>query len=124
MKISEVTPPGSITEDWDLEAEKLARAYEIEYNTSTILSEHKNAEEILDEITEICWTKFEKLVSVLDEEDLESLKRRVLLVTIDQVWKEHLYSMDHLRDSIRYQGAQKALFRYTKKKARQTLKPA
>ncbi len=43
---------------------------------------------------------YRRLHSTLDEEQLNYLARHTVLNSIDQLWQEHLYAMDHLRSSI------------------------
>ncbi|MCL2844868.1 MAG: preprotein translocase subunit SecA [Chitinivibrionia bacterium] len=47
-------------------------------------------------------------------EQLRELERRVLLINIDDLWKHHLYEMDHLKQSAHYAsfGQKNPLFEY------------
>jgi len=40
----------------------------------------------------------------LGEENVRQLERMILLMTIDQLWKDHLLAMDHLREGVGLQG--------------------
>ena len=52
----------------------------------------------------MCKGKYEKLAEIIPQNDFRQLERRILLLTLDQQWKDHLYGMDHLRESTRFQG--------------------
>ena len=64
----------------------------------------KTPEQVLDEIIGLCKARYDKLTKIIPEADFRNIERRFLLMTIDQVWKEHLYAMDQLKDSIRFHG--------------------
>ena len=61
-------------------------------------------EQVLDIIIEKCKVRYNKLTKIIPENDFRNIERRFLLMTIDQVWKEHLYAMDQLKDAIRFHG--------------------
>jgi len=64
----------------------------------------KTPEQVLDEIIGLCKTRYDKLTKIIPDADFRNIERRFLLMTIDQVWKEHLYAMDQLKDAIRFHG--------------------
>ena len=59
---------------------------------------------MLDEIIDLCKVRYDKLTKIIPDADFRNIERRFLLMTIDQVWKEHLYAMDQLKDAIRFHG--------------------
>ncbi|HSQ42869.1 MAG TPA: SEC-C metal-binding domain-containing protein, partial [Fibrobacteraceae bacterium] len=59
---------------------------------------------VLDEVLSLCKEKYTRLESLIPEADFRNLERRVLLFTIDQHWRDHLLSMDYLREAIRFHG--------------------
>src|SRR5207244_5712894 len=61
-----------------------------------------------DEIGDLLWKKIiasydekEKLVS---REVLQRVERDIMLQIVDQQWKDHLYSLDHLKEGIGLRG--------------------
>lgn len=118
--VSRYTPPGTYPEEWDLQTLKteVDRSYGVDFK---ILEENQGnltPEIILDKAIDTINTKYSTLEQVVDVESIRNLERRVLLMTMDQAYKEHLYSMDHLKDSIRFQGyAQKDPLMMYKKEA-------
>ncbi|MEX2580030.1 MAG: preprotein translocase subunit SecA [Verrucomicrobiales bacterium] len=70
--------------------------------------ESKNHEEILDFAIDQVKTAYEVKSKHEDPDRIEGLERWVILHSIDQLWQEHLYEMDNLRESIgNYRYAQK-----------------
>jgi len=47
---------------------------------------------------------YDRKVSQLGSENIHNLEKMVFLTTIDQLWKDHLLAMDHLREGIGLQG--------------------
>ena len=68
----------------------------------------KSPDEVLDFIVDQVKGAYEVKTAHEDPERVEGLERWVILNSIDQLWQEHLYEMDNLRDSIgNYRYAQK-----------------
>lgn len=81
--------------------------------------EDLSLEEFLDLVTEKAFALLEerkKFVDTLDPELFNRVKRVHILRTIDDVWKDHLYDMDCLREGINYQayGQKDPLIEYKK----------
>jgi len=47
---------------------------------------------------------YEKREADLGDEDIRSLERIIMLQTVDNLWKDHLLSMDHLKEGIGLRG--------------------
>lgn len=47
---------------------------------------------------------FNSKIQTLGEENIRNLSKMIFLTTIDQLWKDHLLAMDHLREGIGLQG--------------------
>ncbi|MCD6218798.1 SEC-C domain-containing protein, partial [Candidatus Calescamantes bacterium] len=62
--------------------------------------EEVTREKVEELIFQQAWSKFQEKEKTLGEEMMEELERVVLLRTIDRHWKEHLRSMDELREGI------------------------
>lgn len=68
----------------------------------------RNAEGNLDYLIDRVKAAYEVKSSYEDPERVEDLERFVILHSVDQLWQEHLYEMDSLRESIgNYRYAQK-----------------
>lgn len=118
--VSKYTPVGTYPEQWELDKLKLEvdRRYGVDFKILEEVKGNLTPEKILDLAIDTVNDKYKQLEDIVDEENIRSLEHRVLLMTIDQAYKEHLYSMDHLKDAIRFQGyAQKDPLMMYKKEA-------
>lgn len=106
IKVCNYVPPKSYAENWNLEGlhTDLQRTLGMEYNLSFDEATKKTPEQVLDEIIALCKARYDKLTKIIPDVEFRKIERRFLLMTIDQVWKEHLYAMDQLKDSIRFHG--------------------
>jgi preprotein translocase subunit SecA len=94
-------------EEWDLEALKreVARIFgfdtaEIEKLDLTSLS----SEEIGDRLWETVKASYEEKEKVVSGDILRRVERDVMLQIVDAQWKDHLYSLDHLKEGIGLRG--------------------
>ncbi len=101
--INQCIPPKSYPEQWDIESlqKEAFRIYGLRLPINDWAKEEGiGNEEILK--------KFDQGVDKLMEEKEENLtppimrmvEKQILLVTLDQMWKEHLLGLDHLRQGI------------------------
>ena len=106
IKVSNYIVAKSYPEDWNLEGlhTVLQRTLGMEYHLTLEEAMKKTPEQVLDEVIGMCKARYEKLGKIIPEADFHNIERRFLLMTIDQVWKEHLYAMDQLKDAIRFHG--------------------
>ncbi|SMG35903.1 preprotein translocase subunit SecA [Fibrobacter sp. UWB13] len=106
IKVSNYIPAKSYAEQWNLEGlhEDLQRTLGMEYSLTLDEAVSKTPEQVLEEIIELCKVRYDKLTKIIPDADFRNIERRFLLMTIDQVWKEHLYAMDQLKDAIRFHG--------------------
>lgn len=101
--VSNYAPPHTYPETWDLEGFKreVFRIYGIHPAIDEWAAHEKvDDEQILvylnDEIEKLYKQKMEEY----SHELFHAITKRCLLATIDQLWKDHLYTLDHLRQSI------------------------
>jgi preprotein translocase subunit SecA len=55
-------------------------------------------------IADACLREYEEREAVVGTEDFRHLERIVMLQTVDSLWKDHLLSMDHLKEGIGLRG--------------------
>lgn len=96
-------PAQTYPEQWDQEGFK-REVYRI-YDLHVPIEEWAGFEKIDDEtVLELLNDQINKLYASkrqdFSEELFRSIAKRCLLATIDQLWKDHLYTLDHLRQSI------------------------
>ena len=61
-----------------------------------------------DELREALWlagrTKYEEKAATVEQEILRRVERDIMLQVVDVQWKDHLYSLDHLKEGISLRG--------------------
>jgi preprotein translocase subunit SecA len=70
----------------------------------TIPIEGLKPEEISDALWPPILTKYERKESLLPKEILRRVERDIMLQIVDSQWKDHLYSLDHLKEGIGLRG--------------------
>ena len=101
-------PPDSLEEQWDLPG--LEKALEAEYQISAPVAEWLKAEPNLDipdlraRIMEQAEAAYAEKVAMAGEEVMRHFERSLVLQMLDNHWREHLASMDHLRQGIHRRG--------------------
>ncbi len=117
--VSVYTPPGTYPEEWEMD--KLSQEMKRRYGVDFEMRKQENLltpSVILEQAIETINNKYLILEEKVDSENIRNLERRVMLMTMDQAYKEHLYAMDHLKDSIKFSGyAQKDPLMLYKKEA-------
>jgi preprotein translocase subunit SecA len=94
-------------EEWDLEALKLevARLFTLDgVDYAAIDFGDKSADEIRDALWARIVSKYEQKEQLVGRELLGRIERDVMLQIVDQQWKDHLYSLDHLKEGIGLRG--------------------
>jgi preprotein translocase subunit SecA len=64
----------------------------------------KNSDEIGDAIWALAKTSYEEKDRMVGGELLRRVERDIMLQIVDQQWKDHLYSLDHLKEGIGLRG--------------------
>src|SRR5687767_2347438 len=70
----------------------------------TIPLEGLKPEEISDALWPPVLTKYERKEALLPKEILRRVERDIMLQIVDSQWKDHLYSLDHLKEGIGLRG--------------------
>ena len=93
-------------ERFDRVTERLKRwrVSEIDYSISEEDLSTTSSEKVVDLLTEQVLKKYKDAELAIGAKDLREIERQLLLMVIDHYWKEHLYSMDHLKEAIRFRG--------------------
>ncbi len=101
------TDERALPEEWDWTAISDAvfkqfnfRMQDMDQNTLDGLTEEGLGQEIYEQAHEI----YQEKVDLLGETDFRQLERVVMLQTVDNLWKDHLLSMDHLKEGIGLRG--------------------
>jgi len=97
-------------EDWDLDALKMdmSRVFGLDAGDYLGLDfKDKSAEEIRDALWERIVEKYaakEKQVQLVSPDLMRRIERDFMLQIVDTQWKDHLYSLDHLKEGIGLRG--------------------
>ena len=96
-------PINKLKEEWDIDGleKKLFSLYNNSFDIRTFLEkdgvDNKDVYEYLDKNIEI---KLQEKRKAFGDKLFYTAEQRILLITIDQLWKDHLLSLDHLRSGI------------------------
>ncbi len=101
-------PPESIDEQWDIAG--LDRELESEFGLHADLKawieqQHElDADAILEHVRELVAGLFQAKQAQIGAETMRQLEKHIMLSVVDNAWKEHLASMDYLRQGIYLRG--------------------
>jgi len=101
-------PPESVEEQWDVPA--LEAALAADYQLTAPVAEWLKAEPELDDaalrerIEKIAHDAWKNKETQVGAELLRQFERSLMLQTLDHHWREHLSSLDHLRQGIHLRG--------------------
>jgi len=76
--------------------------------------DNKSEEQVSEDLVQRITTAYELKAQHEDPDQLDGLERHIILVAIDRLWQQHLYSMDALREgvSLRSHGQKDPLVEY------------
>jgi len=103
----EFADESKLPEDWDLKG--LSKSVFKQFNfrldsfdgdTLDSLTTERLAQLIYDSALKI----YDEKEAVIGTEDFRHLERIIMLQTVDSLWKDHLFSMDHLKEGIGLRG--------------------
>jgi preprotein translocase subunit SecA len=98
--------PGDFLEEWDLEGlfARIEEIFPASFGLADVDPDTTDRESLTRRITEDALRLYDERERELGEEIMRVLERYLLLQTIDQRWREHLYDMDYLREGIHLRG--------------------
>ena len=106
--VRQYVPVESVEEQWNLSA--LERVLSDEWQLTLPLQHQVNAasaitdHDLLDTVRNHANTVFDEKVALVGLENFTQFERMVLLQTIDSNWRDHLSSLDYLRQGIHLRG--------------------
>jgi preprotein translocase subunit SecA len=91
-------------EQWDLDALKreVSRVYAID--PASFEFDDRTSDEIRDAVWETAVKSYDEKEGLVGREILQRVERDIMLQIVDQQWKDHLYSLDHLKEGIGLRG--------------------
>ena len=101
--VANYIPPRTYPEQWNIEGFK-RESFRI-YGINLAIEDWANHDKIDDEqvllyLSDEVKKLFDYKIEHYSEHVFQAMARRCLLAIIDQLWKDHLYTLDHLRHSI------------------------
>ncbi len=96
-------PPGSYAEQWDTEGldKDVFRLFGLHLDIPKLAAEEGVDDSVLiEKITQAATAQLEEKQERYGKEAVADIAKRLLLFTLDELWKEHLHSLDYLRQSI------------------------
>lgn len=101
-------PPNSLEEQWGVEVLTRVLADEFHLNAPVknwVEEDHSiQPDEIKDKILTLCIEQYKAKEKSVGRQIMAQFEKSVILQTLDNQWREHLASMDHLRQGIHLRG--------------------
>ena len=93
-------------EDWDTKALKnqIFTRFGVDLDKEGVDTDNLNRQELGDAIFDKLRERYESKESLIGPEAMRHHERIIMLSVLDQHWKDHLLSMDHLREGIGLRG--------------------
>jgi len=91
--------PTDYKEDWDILNLKGELGFHFLLDFKGI-EDAKNREELKENIMKEIEIMYKEREELIGEERMREVERMALLYTLDEAWRDHLYSLDHLREGI------------------------
>lgn len=96
-------PQNSLSEEWDLEGldKETQSIFNLHLDLKSLVAKEDIAnEEIIQLLEKQALQLLEDKYQKYGEETLNLAVRQIMLLTLDHLWKDHLYRLDHLRTGI------------------------
>ena len=104
--LEEYCPPKAHADDWNIKGLKDAvfTRFGVDFLAEGVKAESLNRQELGDAIFEKLKERYDAKEKVIGLEAMRHHERMIMLSVIDQQWKDHLLSMDHLKEGIGLRG--------------------
>ena len=97
-------PRSADFEQWDLEALKREVNRVFAIDVASLYFDDRTADEVRDLLWERAVAAYEEKERLIGREILDRVERDIMLQIVDAQWKDHLYSLDHLKEGIGLRG--------------------
>jgi preprotein translocase subunit SecA len=104
--MEEYCPPKGHADDWNIKGLKDAvfTRFGVDFIAEGVKPETLNRQELGDAIFEKLKERYDAKEKLIGPEAMRHHERMIMLSVIDQQWKDHLLSMDHLKEGIGLRG--------------------
>ena len=107
---------GKYPETWDLEGlyDDLQTACGVTYRVPKEQLAHKTQDSLFDDIWKGVKQRYEEKEERFGADAMRQFERGVFLMVVDNLWKDHLYEMDHLKGGVQFRafGQKNPLYEY------------
>jgi preprotein translocase subunit SecA len=90
--------------DWDALLNEVARRFAIRIHVEPEVRDTLRTDALREFLTKAAMDVYDEKEAAFGAEDLRNIERYVMLNTVDRLWKDHLLSMDHLKEGIGLRG--------------------
>jgi preprotein translocase subunit SecA len=97
-------PRAADFEQWDLDALKREATRVFAIDAEKMAFDDRTSDEIRDELWGKIVESYDEKEKLVGREVLQRVERDIMLQIVDQQWKDHLYSLDHLKEGIGLRG--------------------
>ncbi len=118
--INTFTPPKTNVNNWNIDGlkQEVLRVYGINFDIKDYVNSNLevNSSKILEMLSEDVNKIFEEKANLYGKDIIRIMQKHIMLLTIDKLWKDHLYMLDKVRQSIglRAYGQKDPLIEYKK----------
>jgi preprotein translocase subunit SecA len=104
--MEEYCPPKGHADDWDIKGLKDAvfTRFGVDFIAEGVKPEALNRQELGDAIFEKLKERYDAKEKLIGPEAMRHHERMIMLSVLDSQWKDHLLSMDHLKEGIGLRG--------------------
>ena len=104
--IEQYCPPKAHADDWNVKALKDAvfTRFGVDFLAEGVKADTLNRQELGDAIFEKLKERYDAKEKLIGPDAMRHHERMIMLSVIDQQWKDHLLSMDHLKEGIGLRG--------------------
>ena len=106
--VAEHVPPESVEEQWDIPA--LEKSLEAEFGLQISVQQWMKEDDKLDDadirkrVVQALEERYAQKIATIDAQAWHQYERGIMLQSLDTHWREHLASLDHLRQGIHLRG--------------------
>ncbi len=113
---SEFEQPKTAVKQWDTKglSDRILNQFNFEIDLDNISEDKDDKEQLIDLIITRAKKIYSEKEALIGSDEFRHLERFIMLQTVDSLWKDHLLSMDHLKEGIglRSYGQQNPLIIY------------
>ncbi|HEY7290532.1 MAG TPA: preprotein translocase subunit SecA [Vicinamibacterales bacterium] len=91
-------------EEWDLDALRRETTRVFGIDAAALKFDEMTSDEIREMLWQHILASYEEKEKIVGREILQRVERDIMLQIVDQQWKDHLYSLDHLKEGIGLRG--------------------